>query len=448
MHKVESRLRNALILFVGRDRYDTYCVKNFWIDARLLLLQWFVLSLNIISLIYFLTNDIQIFAIVALTLSTNVSGWVAFHTHHEWRHASFTKCLCDAFYVTCLVSNMTLVSSELSTYYIIGHLFHHKYNGRHRATDLIQRTTFTEIDADVIFWPIELKSPGYGTSDISQLLLCPIGVLWMSPLVQFPLNFVLAVKTMWNAKTYISRGVPVVATIVFKMVLATYLVTQKPYHAALIYIGGTLALYFASPIAAYVPLVHTDTVSSPECFRSRVESFLGTKHYPTHTPDFPECVHVYLFFGLTYHIEHHIFPEVPWYNLKVVHEDLESMLRIYAQHDVMNKCLRRTQPPALKTHKQVSILPEVAHVYRGMVIDLSRFYDIHPGSAHVFKGMRDITEAYTRNHGDDTKIRENLRYIKILGMLCHDQQETDSPAALQTICFSTDILCKKLVHKI
>lgn len=80
-----------------------------------------------------------------------------------------------------------------------------------------------------------------------------------------------------------------------------------------------------SILSFYLPFTHPDSKIKSTGIRKLVEERYG-EYFPTGTPEFPGWVHYYVFLGLTYHIEHHVFPEVPWYNLWIVHNDLKRIL--------------------------------------------------------------------------------------------------------------------------
>ena len=161
------------------------------------------------------------------------------------------------------------------------------------------------------------------------------------------------------------------------------------------------------------------------------------EHYPTYTPRFAMWVHQWIFLGLTLHIEHHSFPQTPWYNLPLVHRDMvkvASKAEQYPEPSVATEEVLRARVQLATPSRVVSARELAQHRSKescwmsieGVVYDLTAWHEKHPGGAKLIVALsgRDATASYTKQHTSLQSVNANLeRGISIVGPI-HSEERT------------------------
>ena len=171
------------------------------------------------------------------------------------------------------------------------------------------------------------------------------------------------------------------------------------------------------------------------------------EHYPTYTPRFAMWVHQWIFLGLTLHIEHHSFPQTPWYNLPLVHRDMvkvASKAEQYPEPSVATEEVLRARVQLATPSRVVSARELAQHrskescwmAIEGVVYDLTAWHEKHPGGAKLIVALsgRDATASYTKQHTSLQSVNANLeRGISIVGPIHseHSKLLTSSPPRTQ-----------------
>jgi len=148
-------------------------------------------------------------------------------------------------------------------------------------------------------------------------------------------------------------------------------------------------------------------------------------HYPAFTPEFPAWVHKYVFFGLTYHIEHHAFPLTPWYCLQLIHDDLVLIAGdpvAYPQPKIlsMDEKIPKKVTLAASDLQEHSSASSLWVAIDGIVLDLTTWFKNHPGGPDLLlqRAGKEIGEDFYSQHKDLSNVMAHLHCgISIVGVL-------------------------------
>lgn len=413
---VEAKLRALVVFHCDTGRYTA---KRPILDAALVLLNVLLLA-SVVAMHYYCLFVLEaemgsarwFGAYFLLWFVQQYAVWINFFMLHEWRHENCSSELTRfLFLATCFLEALVF-PADVITYFLLGHVEHHKYNG-HKGTsvlDFVREPWFPGKDADCLFFGFSLRNPfGSDAMPITPLVGPITYAIYSGPVLAaffFPITLGTVLKFGWSSDAAVCLLLQLLRAVVMVLGFKFYF-----WHAAIYYIGFVpLTLHF-SVLAWFVPLNHPPRMS-PSGYRQDLERRYG-EFYPTFTPDYPDWVHHFIFFGLTYHIEHHCFCHVPWYNLHLVNQDIVR---------VAGDTVKYPQPAAKKTaipDRSIS-LPELAEHGRGadsywiavagVVLDITKYHRTHPGGAAVLlaRAGTDASAAYFRQHSTLANVRRSL----------------------------------------
>jgi cytochrome b involved in lipid metabolism len=281
----------------------------------------------------------------------------------------------------------------------------------------------------VLFFGFSLRNPFHSDDFPLTPLIGPIAYLLYSGPGLVSVYIIFTAGEM--LKFGVSKdGLVVMSLQAVRAALMAYAFQHHTLHFFVYYAAfSALNLHF-SLIALYVPMTHPERDSRVTGLKRDLEMRFGA-HYPTYTPPFPIWVHQWLFLGLTLHIEHHSFPQTPWYNLPLVHRDIlkvTSSAERYPEPSVSSEQELRTRIELATPGRVISPRELAQHrskescwmAISGVVYDLTAWHEKHPGGAAliVAKSGRDMTESYIKQHTNLVNLSVNLeRGISIVGVL-------------------------------
>lgn len=324
--------------------------------------------------------------------------------------------------------------AEVFSYYAMGHLEHHQHSGRSSISDFVWEPWWEGKDADLLFWGFSSRHPFKSAEIPLSPLLGPLAyIFYGSPIF----NLVVMRLTAGSAWKFgmSSQSCSVLLLGAIKLWLMAHTAWFYPFHTYLVcMVFVAINLHF-SLLGFYVPLTHPDRRTRSPGLHFNLQKRYGGD-YPAFTPEFPTWVHNWVFLGLTYHIEHHCFPLVPWYNLHLVHEDLlrvSSDEMTYPQPALVDICYdevpdRIVHSSELSKHSSVDSLWVAIS---GVVIDLTTWYMNHPGGANLLldRAGTDISIDYLKQHRDLTNVMAHLHDgIVFIGRLGADDAESAMPS--------------------
>mmetsp|Transcript_20174 Transcript_20174/g.35882 ORF Transcript_20174/g.35882 Transcript_20174/m.35882 type:complete len:462 (+) Transcript_20174:77-1462(+) len=423
MRSVEGKVRALLMAYCNTERYIS---KSAPVEFALFLLQLLMIVLTVLALRCTTEHRGALWAWALLWFSQTYLTFVTFAGMHEWRHGNLSSQFMSCLYFLVGWVATCVNPADIFSYYVMGHLQHHGQTGRTCILDFVRQPWWEGKDADVLLFGLTGKSPfkNLGWSPMPMFIF-----FWMA---LSSAGFIMIVTTL-TLGTVCREGISKdSASVLVLQAVRFYLMFWHsgpegwwyPFPTLLVFIVFSMGGINFSMLAFYVPLTHPDKKSQLRGLHMDLESRYAM-HYPTFTPEFPAWVHNYVFFGLTYHIEHHAFPLTPWYRLQLVHDDLQLVARdseTYPQPKI--RSMDREQipnhvmhPSELQKHASASSLWVAID---GVVLDLTAWFKNHPGGSELLlqRAGREISEAYYAQHKDLSNVMAHLHCgIAIVGIL-------------------------------